>query len=120
MKNILTIALLLVGTFSFAQKERSLTLNEETNLIEATFTNDKGVVVQEGTYTKEGKLHGDWITYDNEGKKTISAKYNNGVKTGKWFFWSEDTLREVDYSSNNVVNVSVWKTDNNIADSRQP
>ena len=120
MKNLVIIALLLVGTLSFAQNKRALTINEETNLIEATFTNDAGEIVQEGTYNKAGQLHGDWITYNAEGKKTVSAKYNQGIKTGKWFFWTKDTLKEVDYSKNTIANVNVWKTDSTIADSRRP
>ena len=119
MKNILVIALLLVGSLSFAQNEKTLVLNEETNLIEATFTNAEGAIIQTGTYTKSGKLHGDWITYDAEGKKTVAAKYDNGSKAGKWFFWTDNTLREVDYSNNSVANVNTW-VNNTIADSRRP
>jgi antitoxin component YwqK of YwqJK toxin-antitoxin module len=120
MKNIFVIALFLVGTFTHAQTERDLKLNEENNLIEATFTNSDGVVIQKGTYTKEGKLHGSWISYDIDGNKTVSAYYDNGIKTGKWFFWTEDTLKEVDYSNNTIAKVNVWKNNNPFADSRRP
>lgn len=119
MKKVIYIIVMLVVGFGYSQNERSLTLNEETNLIEATFTNTEGVIVQTGSYTKTGKLHGDWISYDAEGKKTVAAKYDNGVKTGKWFFWSDTTLREVDYSNNSVANVNTWSS-NTIADSRRP
>ena len=119
MKNLLVIALMLVGSLTFAQNERTLKLNEETNLIDAVYVNEAGDVVQTGSYTLDGKLQGEWISYDAEGKKTVSGKYDNGVKTGKWFFWSENTLKEVDYAQNNIANVNTW-VNNTIADSRRP
>ncbi|PSG89990.1 toxin-antitoxin system YwqK family antitoxin [Aurantibacter aestuarii] len=120
MKNLIVLVLLLVGTSVFAQNERTLKFNEDTNLIEATYYNENGNIVQTGFYTKEGKLQGDWISYDNEGNKKVSAQYNNGEKTGKWFYWSKDTLNEVDYSNNTVANVNTWITKNSIADRELP
>jgi|TARA_R110002012_G_scaffold299919_2_gene499312 antitoxin component YwqK of YwqJK toxin-antitoxin module len=120
MKNLIVLVLLMVGTSVFAQAERSLKFNEATNLIEATYYNENGNVIQTGFYTKEGKLQGDWISYDNKGNKKVSAKYNEGVKTGKWFYWNGDTLNEVDYSDNTVASVNTWITKNSIADRQRP
>lgn len=108
-KGILWIALLCIG-FTYAQKERDLTYNKTTNLIEVVYYHDNGTISQTGYYTADGKLHGDWYSYCKEGNKIISAKYNNGEKVGKWFYWSGDTLKEVDYSNNVVANVSEWKS----------
>jgi antitoxin component YwqK of YwqJK toxin-antitoxin module len=120
MKNLIVLVLLMVGTSAFAQQERSLKFNEATNLIEATYYNVDGVVVQTGFYTKEGKLQGDWITYDTNGNKKVSAQYNEGVKTGKWFYWTKDTLKEVDYTDNTIASVNTWVTKNSIADRQKP
>ncbi|MFP2997029.1 nicotinic acid mononucleotide adenyltransferase [Spongiivirga sp. MCCC 1A20706] len=108
MKKIIAIIALVSVTFSFAQEKKTLTLNKETNLIEAKLYHDNGVMSQEGTYNLAGKLEGAWTSYNEFGKKTAVGEYTNGVKTGKWFFWSDNTLKEVDYTDNRIVNVSLW------------
>ena len=108
MKNFIALFLILMCSFSFAQKEREVVLNEDTNLIEATYFHDNGVVSQIGTYTKDGKLHGEWTTFCENGKKLISATYKNGKKVGKWFYWKGDVLTEVDYDNNKIANVIEW------------
>lgn len=110
MKKLVAFLMILSVSFTYAQKERTLELNKEKNLIEVTYYHDNGEVSQTGYYTVEGKLHGEWRSYCNEGNKLIAAKYDNGKKVGKWFYWSGDTLKEVDYSNNVVANVSEWKS----------
>jgi len=90
---------------SLAQKERVLKLNKETNLIEVTYYHDNGVVSQTGAYTLDGKLQGEWLSYDTEGNKTVLANYDNGKKVGKWFYWTKETVKEVDYSKNAIANL---------------
>lgn len=109
--SILGVFAFLVTVVSFAQENkdnRVLKLNNEAQLIEATYYHDNGVVSQTGTYTLEGKLQGEWKTFDKQGNKTVSAEYNNGKKVGKWFYWTDDVLREVDYSNNAIASVSEW------------
>ncbi len=104
---ILTTFSFLIAWVSFAQVQRDLKHNKDTNLIEVVYYHDNGAVSQKGTYTTGGKLQGEWLSYNSEGEKQISANYNNGEKVGKWFFWSQGTLKEVDYRSNIIVNVIV-------------
>ena len=105
--------------FAYAQKERALKLDKEKNLIEVTFFHDNGKVSQTGYYTLDGKLHGEWKSFCNEGNKLISARYDNGKKVGKWFYWSGDTLKEVDYDNNAVASVTEWKSsDTSLASNR--
>ncbi len=92
----------------FAQKERTLTLNHNSNTIDVTYYHDNGKISQTGSYTLDGKLHGDWLSYDTNGNKMVVATYDNGKKTGKWFYWNKDTLKEVDYSNNAIANVTEW------------
>jgi hypothetical protein len=33
------------------------------------------------------------------------ATYDNGQKSGKWFFWNDTVLSEVDYSNNQIASV---------------
>ena len=117
MKKILALAIMLTATLSFAQKERTLKLNKETNLIEATYYHENGTVSQTGTYTIDGKLHGDWISFNVQGHKVVSATYDQGEKVGKWFYWNDDTLKEVDYTKNAIASVNEWKqTNSSLAD----
>lgn len=98
----------MITVVSFGQQERDLKLNAENNVIEVTYYHDNGVVSQTGAYTLEGKLQGEWLSFDTEGKKVVSANYDNGKKVGKWFYWNNDTLKEVDYTNNTIVSVNEW------------
>jgi antitoxin component YwqK of YwqJK toxin-antitoxin module len=100
MKNIAILAIALFTTLSFAQKERSLTLNKETNLIEVVYYHDNGEVSQTGTYTADGKLEGEWLSFDENGSKLVTAYYKDGKKVGKWIYIIDGKLKEVDYSKN--------------------
>ncbi len=104
-KLILTLALTLVFTAAFAQKEKELKLNEETNLIEATYYHMNGVISQEGTFNLERKLHGEWMSYNEEGEKLAQGTYEGGVKSGKWFFWDNGMMKEVEFNDNAITSV---------------
>lgn len=108
MKKIVILLIMLSVSFTYAQKERSLKLNKATNLIEVVYYHDNGEISQTGFYTADGKLQGDWFSYCKEGNKLTAAKYNNGKKVGKWFYWSGTSLTEVDYSNNAVASVNEW------------
>ena len=110
-KNVLMLFAFLIGMVSFAQQERALKLNDNTNLIDVTYFHDNGVVSQTGSYTLDGKLQGEWLSFDTDGNKSASASYDNGKKVGKWFYWTDKTLKEVDYTNNAIVSVNDWKKD---------
>lgn len=80
---------------------------KDGDLVKGTFYYEDGSISQEGTY-KDGKLHGNWISFDKNGNKVAMANYENGEKTGKWFFWSEDKLTEVDYNENRIAEVKTY------------
>jgi hypothetical protein len=101
MKNsILFVFAFLITVVSFAQQKRELKLNKDTNLIDVVYYHDNGVVSQTGSYTADGKLQGVWLSFDTEGKKIVSANYDNGKKVGKWIHWVDGVPKEVDYSKN--------------------
>lgn len=104
-KSVLFFFAFLITVFSFAQQKRDLKLNKDTNLIEVVYYHDNGVVSQTGTYTLDGKLQGVWLSFDTEGKKIVSANYDNGKKVGKWFYWNNGSVKEVDYSDNAIAGV---------------
>ena len=109
MKKLLVIVAL-IGAVSFTSaQEKKNSYVKEGNLIKATLFHDNGQISQKGYYTADGKLQGEWISYDKSGSKTAVANYENGAKTGKWFFWNDDTLKEVDYSQSQITSVNTWK-----------
>lgn len=110
-KRVLLLFVLLISMVSFSQQERKLKLNKDTSLIDVTYYHDNGVVSQTGSYTLEGKLQGEWLSYNTEGEKSVSANYDSGKKVGKWFYWTDKTLKEVDYTKNVIANISEWKRD---------
>ena len=116
-KSILVSFAFLIAVVTFAQEKRDLKLNKDTNLIEVVYYHDNGVVSQTGAYTTDGKLQGEWLSYSTDGKKQVSANYDNGQKVGKWFFWNKTTLKEVDYNNNVIVNVNEWEIKSRVADS---
>lgn len=95
---------------ALAQEVNTDSYIKNGKLIEATLYHDNGVVAQQGFYNSEGKLHGQWISYDTEGNKTAIAHYDNGAKTGTWFFWVEDELHEVVYQDSRMAKVSSWES----------
>jgi len=107
-KTILVLFALLISVVSFGQQKRDLKLNKNTNLIEVTYYHDNGVVSQTGSYTLDGKLQGEWLSFNTEGNKVVSANYDNGKKVGTWFYWNDKTLREVDYAKNAIASVNEW------------
>ncbi|MGJ8737885.1 toxin-antitoxin system YwqK family antitoxin [Zobellia laminariae] len=106
MKNsIILFALALTMTVGYAQKEKEVKLNKETNLVEATYYHDNGAVSQTGTFDLAGKLHGQWISFDEAGEKVSKGNYNKGVRTGKWFFYNDGAVKEVEFDNNVIANV---------------
>jgi hypothetical protein len=111
MKKYIVIGAMLISGMIFAQNTAlKPKLEAVGNLVKATYVYDNGQVKQEGFY-KDGKLQGHWVSYDVNGNKTAVAEYNKGQKVGKWFFWNDSVLSEVDYSDNRVASVKNWKQD---------
>jgi hypothetical protein len=43
------------------------------------------------------------------GNKKSIGEYEKRSKNGKWFFWNDATLSEVDYSNSQITEVKNWK-----------
>ena len=106
MKNIILTAVLLVSGIIFAQDTKPK-FEIVDNMVKATYYHDNGNVKEEGFYLN-GKLHGKWSSYNQEGTKLAIGEYNEGVKTGKWFFWAQNSLSEVDYNNSKIADVKKW------------
>lgn len=88
-------------------KEGNKQYKAKGDLVEVTIYHDNGEIEQHGFF-KDKKLHGTWQFFNNEGKKLAVANYNQGKKTGKWLFWNNDTLKEVDYVNQKIASVNEW------------
>ncbi len=110
MKKYIMIAAVLISGMIFAQ-EKKPTLEAVGNMVKVTYHHENGQVQQQGFY-KNGKLQGQWVSFDANGNKLAVAEYDKGQKVGKWFYWNESVLSEVDYSDNRVASVKNWKKDN--------
>ncbi|TSE06585.1 MULTISPECIES: toxin-antitoxin system YwqK family antitoxin [Aquimarina] len=113
MRNLVIAIALMFSATIFAQEVKP-TFEKQGDLIKGTFFYQDGSVRQQGFYNKEGKLHGEWKSYDATGKKIAMGQYSQGVKTGKWFFWSADKLSEVNYSDNQIADVTTWSNKDNV------
>ena len=109
MKKIMIFGALALSGLAFAQAKKPV-LEQEGNLVKATYYYDNGQIQQQGHF-KDGKLEGNWVAFDEKGNKKSMGNYTNGEKTGKWFFWSDKTLSEVDYANSRVASVKSWKQD---------
>ena len=109
MKKIMILASLSISALTFGQAAKPV-LEQEGNLVKATYYYDNGQIQQQGHF-KDGKLEGSWVAFDEKGNKKSIGEYSNGEKTGKWFFWSDKSLSEVSYADNAIASVTKWKHD---------
>ena len=106
MKTAVLILGLVFSVYMYPQSTEP-TLEKVGKLVKATYFHDNGEIAQTG-YLMKGKLHGQWLMYDVNGKKLASGKYENGMRTGKWLFWQDEVLKEVDFVNNQIMNVKNW------------
>ena len=101
-KSILLLFTFLITVVSFAQEKqkRDLKLNKDTNLIDAVYYHENGTVSQTGSFNADGKLQGQWLSFNTEGEKIVSANYANGTNVGKWIHWIEGKKKVVNYDNN--------------------
>ena len=111
MKYIYIIAAFLFTISTYAQKKPSFV--KEGNLVIGTYYHDDGTVSQTGAYL-DGKLHGQWISYNRDGEKVTQGTYTNGVKSGTWFFWDGKELSEVKYDNNQITTVISHNSSSNV------
>ena len=115
MKKYTLIALVLIGTAAYAQTSIEPKFEVEANEISATYFHDNGAIQQQGTFDKKGKLDGLWISYNDNGVKLSQGNYDKGVKTGKWFFWTDNSLKEVDYVNSRITAINEWNSKSELA-----
>ncbi len=114
MKKIVMIILVaLTANVAVAQSQKKSCDVKDTyvlngDLIEATLYHDNGTIAQTGFYTLDNELHGQWISFNDQGERTAVANYDNGEKVGSWIFYQGDTMKEVFYESSKISEVKTW------------
>jgi len=106
MKTIILSLAILFSVGLSAQNDKPV-FEKDGDMVRATYYHQNGVVAQTGHFL-EGKLHGKWKMYNVDGKKIALGEYNQGVRTGKWFFWEGEVLKEVDFVDNKIASVNKW------------
>lgn len=115
MKKIVLLLIILSASFTYAQDKKETKLDKKGDLTLATYYHDNGEIQQTGAFNVDGELQGEWASFDNTGKKVALGTYDNGKKVGKWFFWNEDSLKEVDYIDSKIVSVNNWDNKTKVA-----
>jgi antitoxin component YwqK of YwqJK toxin-antitoxin module len=109
MKKYMLLGALVISGVIFAQ-DIEPKYEIQGDLVKATYFHANGQVKQEGFY-KDGKVHGKWASFSEAGAKVSLGEFNKGEKTGKWFFWNESSLSEVDYADSRVAEVRKWSNE---------
>jgi len=109
MKNIVSIVLFLFVTVAFTQNVQPPKFEKQGHQTKAIYFHENGRVEQEGYFDKQNKLHGTWTSYNSLGNKVSIGKYHHGLKVGKWLFWTNHSLKEVDFENNIIANVNEWQ-----------
>lgn len=103
MKKYIIIAMLVVSGVVFAQ-DKNVKNEVVGNLVKSTFYYDNGQIQQEGFY-KDGKVHGEWTSFNINGSKVAVGTYENGLKVGTWSFYAPTQVIEVDYTDSRIAEV---------------
>lgn len=116
MKRTILILALILSVSINAQKQNPI-FEKDGDLVKGTYFHDNGEIAQTGHFLNK-ELHGEWKMYDVDGKKIATGKYSHGEKSGKWFFWKNKELKEVDFVDSRIVSVTKWNNTATLAQSK--
>ena len=114
MRRMMILLCMLVGITAFSQ-DKVVKKVDDKDQLKVIYYHDNGLIQQEG-FLKDNKPNGQWIAYNKKGQKTAIAHYEEGDKVGKWFFWKDGKLTEVDYNENEIASVKSWKESTMVVD----
>lgn len=110
MKNtILIFAFIFSISLANAQEVKPI-FEKSDNKVKATYFHDNGKIAQVGHFFN-GKLDGEWKMYNEDGDKIAQGNYALGQKTGKWFFWNDAILQEVDFKNSKIAHITKWNSE---------
>lgn len=111
MKTVFTVLIGLAFSLAASAQQPDPTFEWSNNMVRVINYHPNGTIAQERWF-KDGKLQGEWITFDVSGKRLASRQYDDGKRTGKWLFWSEngDALREITYADGKLQEMTEWNS----------
>jgi len=104
-KTIFILGLLFSTVFVFSQNNATKKIKKVGSLYEITIYYGNGNIMQHGFLTPDKKLHAQWESYDEKGNKQCVANYDNGIKTGIWYYWNNNKRTRVTYDNNDILTV---------------
>ena len=117
MKNIFTIIIIFTGIYSYTQNNINVKnlgtedlehlYNRLDPITEVILYHDNGKTYQKG-FLLNNMLHGRWESYNFKGELAVLGQFLKGKKTGKWIFWNDDKLVEVNFKNNKVLSHHSW------------
>ncbi|MBT27412.1 MAG: nicotinic acid mononucleotide adenyltransferase [Flavobacteriaceae bacterium] len=111
MKNLMS-AVFFLSFFSFINAQEKINVNEFNSVVEIEIYHDNGEVYQKG-FLKNNKLHGKLESYDYSGNLVVLGEFKNGKKKGKWLFWNDNKLTEVNFKNNRIISSQTWENSTN-------
>jgi antitoxin component YwqK of YwqJK toxin-antitoxin module len=108
MKAQMILIFVFVYTFSYGQTTK-VERTTSPQVMKLTQFLDNGEIAQHGNIHRN-KLDGVWESFDADGNKIAVGNYENGVKAGTCFFWTDEQLIEVEFTNNKVQDVIYWNT----------
>lgn len=114
MKTTIALAIVLLIGFSGYSQQKETVFTKVDDMVKVTYFHDNGIVKTEGFF-KNKRLTGQWITFDDTGKKVQEAFYEDGKKVGLWKIWIKEGVREIRYVDNKIVSVHLVKPEFELA-----
>ena len=111
MKNLMS-AVFFLSFFSFINAQEKINVNEFYSVVEIEIYHDNEEVYQKG-FLKNNKLHGKLESYDYSGNLVVLGEFKNGKKKGKWLFWNDNKLTEVNFKNNRIISSQTWENSKN-------
>jgi len=126
MKNVtLTFIVCFLGWGAFAMPGGATTLKNVTDLgkglQKVTWQNENGAVVEEGFYLN-GKKHGTWTSFDENGNKSVVANWASDKKDGSFYIMHSNgkVKYQIVYSDNKKVMANEWDENGVLITTNQP
>ena len=111
MKKIFILGALLISGLTFAQTGKPF-LEQEGNLVKATYYYENGKVQQQG-YFKDGKITGQWVAFDENGNKKLDKNFvgmpleGYGVSNNIRHMMSAPEFKESSFQVNGEVDKNI-------------
>lgn len=69
---------------------------------------ETGQINETRSYEK-GKMHGTWITWNEEGVKVAQAQYKENLKHGDWYIWDDAGTQRFEMHYAMGKKIGTWK-----------